>query len=370
MKQLLILGLLLLAASACTPKMEVTVTNNSPLPLDNESVVVAWSDILNKLPEATDQNIVVCDAAGNQLPSQLLFEGGETPTGLLFQANLAPNQPQHYTLQTGVRNAYEPQVYGRFVPERKDDFAWENNKVAYRMYGPALEATGEISNGIDIWLKRTPALVVNKWYTTPGYDYHTDQGEGLDCYKVGRTLGAGANAPMAGDSLVLSNNFTSYRILDNGPLRISFELLYAPFPVNGVEVTQKRVVTLDAGQNLNTIATTYSGAFEQLDIASGIVIRNEAGEQVEQTPNAIAYTQPADSINGTTYLLVVTREGGESRRTTDHLLKPARVKNNETYTYRSGGYWSKYGITDQAAWQKAIQEESNRFTHTPELIIH
>ena len=32
-----------------------------------------------------------------------------------------------------------PKVYGRHVPERKDDFAWENEYAAFRMYGPALK---------------------------------------------------------------------------------------------------------------------------------------------------------------------------------------------------------------------------------------
>jgi len=40
---------------------------------------------------------------------------------------------------------------GRLVPERKDDFTWENNRSAFRLYGPALKATGEISNGMDFW---------------------------------------------------------------------------------------------------------------------------------------------------------------------------------------------------------------------------
>ena len=29
-------------------------------------------------------------------------------------------------------------TYARFVPEREDDFAWENDLVAFRAYGPAM----------------------------------------------------------------------------------------------------------------------------------------------------------------------------------------------------------------------------------------
>ena len=33
-----------------------------------------------------------------------------------------------------------PRAYARLVPERKDDLAWENDKVAFRVYGPALRS--------------------------------------------------------------------------------------------------------------------------------------------------------------------------------------------------------------------------------------
>ena len=57
------------------------------------------------------------------------------------------------------REAQQPKVFGRFVPERKDDFAWENEYAAFRMYGPALKPENP-SNGVDLWLKTSPELVV------------------------------------------------------------------------------------------------------------------------------------------------------------------------------------------------------------------
>ena len=38
------------------------------------------------------------------------------------------------------QEAVKAKVYGRYVPERKDDFAWENEYAAFRMYGPALKS--------------------------------------------------------------------------------------------------------------------------------------------------------------------------------------------------------------------------------------
>ena len=70
--------------------------------------------------------------------------------------------------------------------------------MTHSVYGPALKATGEISNGMDFWAKRIEGLI-DKWYENDlsgVASYHTDHGEGLDYYKVGRTLGLGMTAPV------------------------------------------------------------------------------------------------------------------------------------------------------------------------------
>ena len=87
----------------------------------------------------------------------------------------------------------EPNTFCRFVPERSDDFAWENDKIAFRAYGPALHASGE-NSGIDCWLKRVDYPIINKWYkeNAEGKSYHKDHGEGYDPYKVGASRGCGS----------------------------------------------------------------------------------------------------------------------------------------------------------------------------------
>ena len=78
--------------------------------------------------------------------------------------------------------------------ERYDDFAWENDKVAHRMYGAALEtwqAEPLTSSTVDVWCKRTSRLVVNDWYMVD--DYHHDTGEGADLYSAGKSRGAGGS---------------------------------------------------------------------------------------------------------------------------------------------------------------------------------
>ena len=78
--------------------------------------------------------------------------------------NVRKNGVNRYTLVKGATPQFPDLCDGTIHPERKDDFAWENDRGAYRVYGPALEATGERSFGIDVWTKNTPDPVVNDRY--------------------------------------------------------------------------------------------------------------------------------------------------------------------------------------------------------------
>src|SRR5699024_9190524 len=125
-------------------------------------------------------------------------------------------------------------TYCRYVPERKDDFAWENDRIAFRAYGKALEGTNEDAHGFDVWVKRTDQPVLNRRYK--GNDYHNDHGDGLDYYHVGLTLGAGNIAPYTNDSIRYPGNYRKWKVLDNGPIRSTFQLFYDSWKVEGKDV--------------------------------------------------------------------------------------------------------------------------------------
>ena len=335
---------------------KVKVTNPLKLDRTNETVEISWQEVQAKVSDATPENIVVIAPDGSQQPSQVLYNGGTEPQALIFQATVAGNSSATYTLETGQREAYPAQAFGRYVPERMDDFAWENNLIAHRMYGPALEATGEISNGIDIWLKRTDSLIIDKWFK-PGYNYHSDQGEGLDCYKVGRTLGAGAMAPYEKDSLWLGNNYIRYKVLDNGPIRIAFQLDYAPFLVDSVEVTERRTISLDANQRFNRMDNLYEGDFTELPIAAGFVRHD-----VKRVMNGDdwmgmceATSDTKDPVrDGDIYLGVILPGGEMIADTLGHAVAVKSVKSGETLTYYAGSGWSQGGVENMGEWVEEI----------------
>lgn len=323
-------------------KAKVTLENNLLVNRDNQTVEVEWNSIKNKIEGLTKDNVIVVDTEGKQVVSQVLYSKDKSPDILIFQCNIPAKSSVEYTIETGIRENYESKVYGRFVPERKDDFAWENNIMAYRMYGPALEATGEISNGIDVWLKRTDALVVDKWYKID--DYHKDNGEGLDCYKVGRTLGAGAMAPYKDSVLYLSNNYTKYKIVDNGPIRLTFELDYAPYQTYEGIVEEKRIISLDANDRFNKITECYS---KQIDVAAGIVLRPTNGTTIEDASNGIiAYWEPVNGDNGHTAVTVIFDSAIDSIvNNGNHLLGVTKTNDKGEISYYMGASWDKAGVT-------------------------
>ena len=121
---------------------------------------------------------------------------------LLLQVSLSANGSAKLLIVPGKPAASVKKTYGRYVPERFDDFAWENDKVAFRMYGKSLEGRKDNAFGTDVWVKKTSKLVINDWYKTG--DYHHDHGDGMDYYNVGLTLGAGDIAPFVKDSVIFS----------------------------------------------------------------------------------------------------------------------------------------------------------------------
>jgi hypothetical protein len=154
-----------LLTASCTPALKVEVANTTPTERDDETVEIAWSEVA-ALKGVTPDNIVVLNDDNEQIPSQVLFRGGTEPQALIFQTDADPMESKRFKLVTGQRENYPAEAFGRTVPERYDDYAWENNKVAYRLYGPALETSPEklVTPGIDVWVKCTDKLVIDEWY--------------------------------------------------------------------------------------------------------------------------------------------------------------------------------------------------------------
>jgi hypothetical protein len=288
-----------------------------------------------------------------ELPYQLAYKGNEKPVALLIAVDIAAKGSLKILVKEGKPAAIENKTFARYVPERYDDFAWENDKVAFRMYGAALETRKDNALGIDVWSKRTPALIVNKWYKTA--DYHQDHGEGMDYYGVGNTLGAGDIAPFMQDSVYFTHNYKTWKVLDNGPLRSTFQVTYPTRNAADIPVTVTKIISIDAGSQLNKVEAVFDyQGHTALPVVIGIVKRKDPGAVVvlNEKDGIMAYWEPESVKNGVTGIGTVTADSDSRMEVAKgHLLTYTSVAPLKPYVYYSGAAWNRAGlITSATAW--------------------
>ena len=360
-------------AMACTgnSKVLVEVENTSSSDRQGKVVEVEWSSI----DALKTSSLVVLDDKGTEIPSQIIYQGEVNPQSLIFEVDIPANSKKTYSIQKGVPAEYTIKTFGRQIPERKDDFAWENDRVVFRVYGPAL-ANENPSNGVDLWLKKTPNMIVNKFYKgdlEERKSYHVDHGEGLDCYKVGHTLGAGAIAPFLDNQIWVGNHYTTARVLDSGALRTYFELTYDAIKVADKTVSAKVYVSLDAGSQFNKAVVYYSGDFETIDLAAGIFLHNELGEIQTNTENGtVAYAENAVSDAGVpagrNYVGVVfTTPVKEIFQDAVHVTGITSYKMETPLEYYFGGGWSQWGFESDSDWFEHVEDFSKQLK-TPLIV--
>lgn len=344
----------------------INLSNTSSLNRTNEVVEIPWSLVISKYP-TIDTNHLVVTTSNSTMPVPFQYELKGTPViqNLLVQVSVKAGETILLKLKTGKRILFEPKTYCRFIPERKDDFAWENDKIAFRMYGKALELTPkENAYGTDVWSKRTNRLILNEWYKTN--KYHEDNGDGLDYYHVGYFLGAGDIAPMVNDSIWFPKNYTKWKVLDNGPLRSNFELIYDQWNVAGKLVTVTKSISLDANSQLSKVSVLYSyDATTPLPLAIGISRRNEAGTMLLDEQNEIlGYWEPTHGKDGTIGVACIMPSlPNKMSLQKGHLLSVVTCVSNQPLVYYKGAAWDKAGdIQSSQDWFTYLQNFKCKLT--------
>lgn len=361
----------LVTASAATPRaLKVEAVNPLPLARPSETIEVPWADVARELSDPAPAGVhVFDDASGRELVAQTLDTHGDaTPEWLLFQADFAANQTRTFTLRVS-RTPRDPNtpspVHAKFVPTRMDDFAWESDRIAYRMYGPALRVE-TISNGIDVWCKSVRYPILEKWYQ-PGVDYHHDHGEGADFFKVGDTLGCGGTALWQDGKLRRGENFASWRILGNGPVRTVFELRYDPIDVGGRKISEVKRLSLDAGHNLTKIEMTYQcePPTETLEFVAGLLLRPEVKASHGEKRPWIALWGPIEEVPNSgdlgTGVVMSAAAFKKVAEADNHLLALGTAKVGQPVVYWAGAGWTKSGDFSSAAdWDRYLDEWAQR----------
>ncbi len=382
--RLLSLVLLCTGLASGAEQAVIIVTHDYAGARPAETITVPWADVNRALPGALLQRIAVKDASGNVLPYQVtnIAPHAKDPTGagvaygeLIFQHDFsAGEQSATFTVEKTetVAPVFPSKVFARYIPERLDDFAWENDKVAHRTYGQALAAAAEpgtvkevlVSSGLDIWSKRVDYPIVDRWYNKGHDHYHKDEGEGMDMYGVGPSRGCGGTGIWDGQQLHVARNYKTWKIIANGPIRAIFELTYDSWSANGVFVSETKRFTVDAGSNLDRIDSTFTVAGNVKELTIGIGLHKNPSDkgqepEISVTPDAAAGTftqwirQKSNGSLGTA-LLVPDACAGFAADDRNHLVL-AKAVSGEPLRYYAGSGWSKAGeFTTQEAWNAYV----------------
>jgi rhamnogalacturonyl hydrolase YesR len=254
----------------------------------------------------------------------------------LFQVDLAPGETRKfYILDASALAAVPPPIVktmARYVPERYDDFAWESDRIAHRIYGQALIAKeGTISSGADVWIKKDRGLIVDVMYATK--HYHEDNGSFMDDYRVGKSRGCGGLGIWDGQKLFVSSNWKSWKLITTGPIRSEFELTYDAWDAgSGRKVSEVKRFSIDAGSWMTKVTSTISSDDKSpLPLGIGLAERACPTNRVEfiahdQTEGWLTYWQPEDQPKGVTAVAVVLPKNSVTAFTNDNPGMPDSVK--------------------------------------------
>ncbi len=345
-----------------------------------DTVEVPWKEL-----GLSDQNLVVFDERdGACLPYQLWDENGDgQPDKLLFVSTFVAGVTRSFRV---FNDAALPKpdltavCFGRHAPDRLDDYLWENDKTAWRVYGPGVaqpppKGEGLVSSGVDVWSKKVSYPIIDKWLKI-GH-YHTDTGEGMDNYKVGTARGCGGFAVWRGGKAYCAGNWASQKCLATGPVRTAFEVTYAPVECDGVTVEEKRVVTLDRGRRFTKHAATFTvkGAYK---VSGGpglnVAAAKEHNGELTLRPDQgwLANFEPAQK-DGSSIFTAIFTEGESAVATTAEgdLLLVRPIDEGRPFVWWAGQGWTGRGeVLDARDWAAATAREQATVQTPISVTIH
>lgn len=371
-------------ASCGGEKVSVRVSNQTGSGLGPRCMELSGVEILKRLGTP---GFYVTDENGKEVVSQLTAD-----SLILFMADVPEGETRHFTVHPcDTLRSYTSTVAGQFYPKRRDDVSYENELVGFRIYGPGTQQAGEKSFGYDLFLKHpTDELIVPQLYAPETDDavwakvdslrridnelaeefiktfsYHLDHGLGMDCYAVGATLGAGVAAILEGDSIRYPWCYEKAEILDNGPLRFTLALDFAPVSKGGsAKVTEHRIITLDSQSHLNRCRIWYDGLEGETIVVAGFPLRDDSEVIEDKESGIITYADPTQGPdNGKAMVGVVMECGVDSIfRKEGHALMATRMSPTDTLDYRWGFAWDRTDIGSLAEWKKYLDRSGLNYT--------
>ncbi|MEM9338770.1 MAG: DUF4861 family protein [Bacteroidota bacterium] len=260
----------------------------------------------------------------------------------------------------------------RYCPDRDFDIAWENDLVAFRVYGKQPSENAGLS-GVDAWHKRVSYPIVDKWYRgyLEGISYHEDHGEGCDRYHVGKTRGVGGVGLWRDDKIVRSGLYESWEVQSITPSAISFQLTYR-WNLEQEKITETRTIKLENGSQLYEATSQFSKngkPIKGLEIAIGLSTQNGAAEvSMNESEgwmsawHALGGNQGrigVGAIADTNYLIRMLEQKSD-KKDESHVIAIVKTDAKGNISWKAGFAWEKAGkITTRPDWDAYLSSWDN-----------
>ncbi len=241
--------------------------------------------------------------------------------------------------------------------KRTDDFAWENDKIGFRIYGNNYK---NVSSAPDIWAKKVRYPVVKKFYHQ-GKSYHKDWGEGLDFYSMGKACGAGGSGLWIDGKLHMPPLWKEAEVITSDGDTAKFALTFKDWAIEGDAYQEKRTMELKTGDNLFKVHADYETpeGVDDLMVAVGIGKLKGKGEFEENAEaGTLVYWSEETGKDGRLGIAVVVdpekikgfKDLGHSRVV---LIEAGK---DHVVEYYAGACWSK-GLDFQTReqWEGYVQ---------------
>lgn len=358
----------------------VTISNNLKVDREFETIELT-KKTLGLASDSKLENYVVKDLSNNSfLESQTVDNDGDGIMDLLlFQPKIKASSKQDFEVLKGTNPTASKVIscYSRFVPERTDDYAWENNKVAFRTYGPVAQKMvedkvpgGTLTSGIDAWLKKVEYPIINKWYekTVNGTgSYHKDTGEGLDNFQVGDSRGIGGIAVNVDGKYYFSKNFISWKTITTGPIRTSFILTYADWDAKGNKITESKLISLDYGSQLSRFEVNITGT---KTVSAGLTLHDKKGvSETNLKEGWASYWEPIDDSEiGMGLVIPKASVVSFDNHVTDekelsNLYGNVAVKNGKAIYYAGFGWKKGSPFQTKQEWEKYLSSFAEKINN-------
>jgi len=255
-------------------------------------------------------------------------------------------------------------AYGRFVPEREDDFTWENDKVAFRVYGPSSGGKGTVS-GVDPWFKKVDYSIIDKWYANflQGISYHEDHGEGYDIYHVGPSRGVGGTAIWIDGAAYPAAMYKSYEVHLSGGDVVEFTVQYEWDTPLGA-VAESKTIFLALGSQLYEVNSVFTldGEPASLPIAIGLATHDEAAEVFSNADTGRISTWEVMQDIGVGTGVVMAPESAQEflhspseEKDASHIWLITATDENGALSFSAGFAWEAAGeITSSDQWNEYL----------------